>query len=88
MNGDFHVFKRMFTEISAYSTVVTPSNAKTEVAKAIQMAKDYQKPVYMMVADDHANEPITEKEAEDILRFKTDKETFAQAMRHIEKKSK
>ncbi len=86
MNGDFHVFKRMFTEISAYSTVVTPSNAKTEVAKAIQMAKDYQKPVYIMVADDHVNELVTEKDGEGIVPFETDKETFAQAMRHIEKK--
>ncbi|WP_099302011.1 alpha-keto acid decarboxylase family protein [Bacillus sp. Marseille-P3800] len=88
MNGDFGIFKRMFAEISAYSTVVTPSNARTEITKAIQLAKDYQKPVYLMIADDLTNESILEEETNSIEAFETDQQTLAQAIRHLDVKLK
>ncbi|GAF17507.1 LOW QUALITY PROTEIN: pyruvate decarboxylase [Bacillus sp. JCM 19046] len=85
MNGDFYVFKRMFEEISAYSAVLTPENAAIEIPKAIQIAKEKKKPVYLMVADDLVTERIVEREAKfDILQ--EDKQSFDDAMNHVKER--
>ncbi|MBM7841221.1 indolepyruvate decarboxylase [Alkalihalobacillus xiaoxiensis] len=85
MNGDFYVFKRMFEEISAYSAVLTPENAAIEIPKAIQIAKEKKKPVYLMVADDLVTERIVERETKfDILQ--EDKQSFDDAMNHVKER--
>lgn len=82
MNGDFHIFKRMFEEISAYSAVLTPENATIEIPKAIQIAKEQKKPVYLMVADDLVTEKVFDREAK-VDAFQEDEQSFKEAFHHV-----
>lgn len=52
MDGDFDVFRKVYEPITAYTTVLTPENAAREIPKAIQIAKEKKKPVYLSVAID------------------------------------
>ncbi len=51
-------FRNMYEQITAYSAVLTPENAKIEIPAAIQIAKEKKKPVYLVVADDLVTKPI------------------------------
>ena len=57
MDGNFDVFRNMYEQITAYSAVLTPENAKIEIPAAIQIAKK-KKLVYLVVADDLVTKPI------------------------------
>ena len=48
----------MYEQITAYSAVLTPENAKIEIPAAIQIAKEKKKLVYLVVADDLVTKPI------------------------------
>ncbi|GGN97907.1 alpha-keto acid decarboxylase family protein [Saccharibacillus kuerlensis] len=61
MDGDYDAFRRVFEPISAYTAVLTPSNAMAEIPKAISIAKRTKKPVYLSVALDLVQQPLSTK---------------------------
>lgn len=58
MDGNFEVFRHMYEHITAYSVKITADNAGTEIPKAIQIAKEKKKPVYMDIPFDEATKPV------------------------------
>ncbi|WP_242218484.1 alpha-keto acid decarboxylase family protein [Bacillus cereus group sp. BfR-BA-01380] len=62
MDGNFDVFRKVYEQITAYTAVITPENAKIEIPAAIRIAKEKKKPVYLVVADDLVNKPIKFRE--------------------------
>ena len=48
MDGNFDVFRNMYEQITAYSAVLTPENAKIEIPAAIQIAKE-KKSLYILL---------------------------------------
>ena len=61
LNGDFDVFRQMYTHLCAYTAILTPENAEQEIPTAIRIAKQKRKPVYLMVADDLVTKPIVRR---------------------------
>lgn len=62
MDGNFDVFRKVYEQITAYTAVLTPENAKIEIPAAIRIAKEKKKPVYLVVADDLMTKPIKVRE--------------------------
>ncbi|WP_052255983.1 alpha-keto acid decarboxylase family protein [Salinicoccus sp. YB14-2] len=60
MDGNFEVFRHMYEHITAYAVKITADNAGTEIPKAIRIAKEKRKPVYMDIPFDQVTEPIGE----------------------------
>ncbi|MBJ8106415.1 MULTISPECIES: alpha-keto acid decarboxylase family protein [Bacillus cereus group] len=58
MDGNFDVFRKVYEQITAYTAVLTPENAKIEIQTAIRIAKEKKKPVYLVVANDLVTKPI------------------------------
>ncbi|PGO21585.1 thiamine pyrophosphate-binding protein [Bacillus cereus] len=58
MDGNFDVFHKVYEQITAYTAVLTPENAKIEIQTAIRIAKEKKKPVYLVVASDLVTKPI------------------------------
>ncbi|MFK4330426.1 indolepyruvate decarboxylase [Bacillus sp. RC240] len=58
MDGNFDVFRKVYEQITAYTAVLTPENAKIEIQTAIRIAKEKKKPVYLVVANDLVAKPI------------------------------
>ncbi len=83
MDGDFHVFRRMFEEISAYSAILTQENAAFEITIAIQVAKEKKKPVYLMIADDEVMDELMPRE-EEWTGISTSEKPFQEALSHAE----
>lgn len=70
MDGNFEVFRHMYEHITAYAVKVTTDNAGTEIPKAIRIAKERRKPVYIDIPFDQVTEPIGE-----IKRHEADEKT-------------
>jgi indolepyruvate decarboxylase len=58
MDGNFEVFRHMYEHITAYAVKVTKENAGTEIPKAISIAKEKKKPVYLDFPIDQVTEPV------------------------------
>ncbi|PGL05476.1 thiamine pyrophosphate-binding protein [Bacillus cereus] len=85
MDGNFDVFRNMYEQITAYTAVITPENAKIEIPAAIQIAKEKKKPVYLVVADDLVAKPI-KKHVESIRpRPTSNLKTLHAALNHVHK---
>lgn len=51
-DGNFNHFKKIYAEVSAYQTILTPTNAQSEIDKALSQAYLYKKPVYIGIPED------------------------------------
>ncbi len=58
MDGNFEVFRHMYEHITAYAVKVTKDNAGTEIPKAIRIAKEQKKTVYIDIPIDQVSEPV------------------------------
>ncbi|MEE6200583.1 MULTISPECIES: thiamine pyrophosphate-binding protein [Bacillus] len=85
MDGNFDVFRNMYEQITAYSTVLTPENAKIEIPAAIQIAKEKKKPVYLVVADDLVTKPIKNRVEPTQQRPTSNLKTLHAAVNHVHK---
>ncbi|MDO3373968.1 thiamine pyrophosphate-binding protein [Bacillus paranthracis] len=85
MDGNFDVFRNMYEQITAYSAVLTPENAKIEIPAAIQIAKEKKKPVYLVVADDLVTKPIKNRVELTQERPTSNLKTLHAAVNHVHK---
>ncbi|KFL63297.1 hypothetical protein DJ50_4579 [Bacillus cereus ATCC 10876] len=85
MDGNFDVFRNMYEQITAYSAVLTPENAKIEIPAAIQIAKEKKKPVYLVVADDLVTKPIKNRVEPTQQRPTSNLKTLHAAVNHVHK---
>lgn len=85
MDGNFDVFRNMYEQITAYSAVLTPENAKIEIPAAIQIAKEKKKPVYLVVADDLVTKPIKNRVEPTQERPTSNLKTLHAAVNHVHK---
>ena len=85
MDGNFDVFRNMYEQITAYSAVLTPENAKIEIPAAIQIAKEKKKPVYLVVADDLVTKPIKNRVEPTPQRPTSNLKTLQAAVNHVHK---
>lgn len=85
MDGNFDVFRNMYEQITAYSAVLTPENAKIEIPAAIQIAKEKKKPVYLVVADDLVTKPIKNRVEPTEERSTFNLKTLHAAVNHVHK---
>ena len=83
LDGDFDVFRKVYSHITEYATTITPENAATEIPKAINIAKDTKKAVYILLAMDTVNKPIISKES-NIEKKQTSQKSLQAAIEHIE----
>ncbi|CAM3955482.1 alpha-keto acid decarboxylase family protein [Alkalicoccus chagannorensis] len=58
MNGDFDVFRRIHSELSAEAVQVTPENAAETIPRVIQLALEQRQPVYLDIPQDTAKAEI------------------------------
>ncbi|SDI63870.1 alpha-keto acid decarboxylase family protein [Natribacillus halophilus] len=58
MNGDFDVFRKVHEHITAYAVKITADNAGIEIPRAIRIAKENKKPVYLDFPMDQVLEPV------------------------------
>lgn len=84
MDGDFDAFRRVYEPISAYTAILTPDNAMAEIPKAISIAKRTKKPVYLSVALDLVQQPLTMKEPK-LEEAKTNESSLKSASKHARK---
>lgn len=85
MDGNFDVFRNMYEQITAYSAVLTPENAKIEIPAAIQIAKEKKKLVYLVVADDLVTKPIKNRVEPTEERSTSNLKTLHAAVNHVHK---
>ena len=83
LNGDFDVFRQMYTHLCAYTAIVTPENAEQEIPAAIRIAKQKRKPVYLMVAIDLVTKPIVQRVVPEEKKVATNKPALEAAIQHI-----
>lgn len=83
MDGNYDVFRKVYEQITAYTTVLTPENAKIEVPAAIRIAKEKRKPVYLVVANDLVTKPIKFWNAPVLKRPMSNLKTLQAAASHV-----
>ncbi|WP_090691684.1 thiamine pyrophosphate-binding protein [Bacillus sp. 166amftsu] len=83
MDGNFDVFRNMYEQITAYTAVLTPENAKIEIPAAIRIAKEKKKPVYLVVADDLVTKPIKTRVEPTPQRPTSNLKTLHAAVNHV-----
>ena len=59
-DGDYGHFRRAYEEFTVYDTVLSRTNAKNEIDKALSMAMLYKKPVYIAIPEDIVTTDIEE----------------------------
>ncbi|MCZ8520420.1 MULTISPECIES: alpha-keto acid decarboxylase family protein [Paenibacillus] len=82
LDGDFGVFLRVHEGLTAYTAVLTPDNAAAEIPKAIRIAKEGQKPVYLVVAIDLVEQPVVQREEELQEENQTNRSSLEAAAAH------
>lgn len=85
MDGNFEVFRHMYEQITAYAVKVTKDNAGTEIPKAIRIAKEEKKPVYIDIPIDQVTEPVGEIKTP-ISEAKTDDKKLESALAHAKER--
>ncbi|SFC00556.1 indolepyruvate decarboxylase [Bacillus sp. 491mf] len=83
MDGNFDVFRKVYEQITAYTAVLTPENAKIEIPAAIRIAKEKKKPVYLVVANDLVTKPIKSRKEPVPPRPTSNLKTLQAAMDHV-----
>jgi indolepyruvate decarboxylase len=82
LNGDFNVFKKIYSNITEYATTITVENAIIEIPKAIEKAKQTKKTVYLLISTDIVSQPIMKK-ALSIEQIQTNPNSLKSALEHI-----
>jgi indolepyruvate decarboxylase len=82
LNGNFDVFRKCYEPITAYTAILTVENTAFEVPKAIQIAKEAKKPVYLLLATDIANRPMINRDIY-IDKKQTDQNSLQAAVNNI-----
>ncbi|TDF98000.1 alpha-keto acid decarboxylase family protein [Paenibacillus piri] len=83
LNGDFDVFRQMYTHLCAYTAVLTPENAEQEIPTALRIAKRTRKPVYLMAAIDLVTKPIVKRTVPEEKQAATSQPALEAAVQHI-----
>ena len=83
LNGDFDVFRQIYSHLCAYTAILTPENAELEISAAIRVAKQKRKPVYLMVAIDLVTKPIVRHVVPEGKKIATNKHALEAAIQHI-----
>ncbi|SOC39115.1 alpha-keto acid decarboxylase family protein [Salinicoccus kekensis] len=85
MDGNFEVFRHMYEHITAYAVKVTKDNAGIEIPKAVRIAKEKKKPVYIDIPIDQVTEPVGEIETS-VSEEKTDDKNLESALAHAKER--
>ncbi|MCL6457415.1 MAG: alpha-keto acid decarboxylase family protein [Gorillibacterium sp.] len=83
LNGDYDVFRQMYTHLCVYTAILTPENAEQEIPAAIHMAKQKRKPVYLVVAIDLVTKPIVQRAIPAAMPGMTSQPALHAAIQHI-----
>jgi indolepyruvate decarboxylase len=83
LNGDFDVFRKVYEHLTEYTATITPANAAFEINAAIQKAKETKKPVYLLMADDIANQAIMNRDV-NLNKKHTNQNSLQAAIQHID----
>ncbi|MCD2137113.1 alpha-keto acid decarboxylase family protein [Salinicoccus halitifaciens] len=87
MDGNFEVFRHMYEHITAYAVKVTKDNAGFEIPKAVRIAKEKKKPVYIDIPIDQVTEPVGEMETSE-SEEKSDDKNLESALAHAKERMK
>ena len=82
MNGDYSVYKNIYENITEYTALITKDNAQIEIPTAIQKAKEMRRPVYLVIAIDVVNQPVTIREVT-LSKPQTNQNSLQLAANHI-----
>lgn len=82
MNGDYSVYENMYKNITEYTAVITKDNAEIEIPTAIEKAKEMKRPVYLVIAIDVVNQPVTKREVS-ISKPQTNQNSLQLAINNI-----
>ncbi|KPU44831.1 indole-3-pyruvate decarboxylase [Oxobacter pfennigii] len=52
LDGNYDVFRKIYESVTAYTAAITAENAEIEIPRAIEIAKNMKKPVYLVFALD------------------------------------
>lgn len=81
MDGNFDVFRKMHEHITGYAVEITAENAGIEIPKAIRIAREQKKPVYLGFPMDQVLEPVGPSRDEDEeIGMATDSEALHDAV--------
>lgn len=83
MDGNFEVFRHMYEHITAYAVKITVDNAGTDIPKAIRIAREKKKPVYIDIPFDQVTEPVGDINAP-VPAEKTDSKQLEAAVKQAE----
>lgn len=75
-DGNFNHFKNMYAEVSAYQTILNPTNAQQEIDKALSQAFLYKKPVYIGIPEDIVTTEIDVTSATEPTQIFTNKDNL------------
>ncbi|UZW14716.1 thiamine pyrophosphate-binding protein [Clostridium pasteurianum] len=82
MNGDYSVYENIYKNITAYTAVITKDNAQIEIPTAIKIAKEMKRPVYLVIAIDVVDQPVTKREI-NLLKPQTNQNSLQLALDNI-----
>ncbi|GKU28381.1 alpha-keto acid decarboxylase family protein [Clostridium folliculivorans] len=82
LDGYYDAFIKIYENITAYTAVITKENAEIEIPKAISIAKDTKKPVYLLIAIDVAEQKVTTRSLVTTEK-QTDEKSLKSAIDHI-----
>ena len=57
-DGKYDIFQRMVAPAYCAQAFITPQNVASEVERLIAAARYYKRPVYLVIPEDYANEPV------------------------------
>lgn len=83
MDGNYEVFRKVYQNITEYTANLTPENAEIEIPKAIRIARESKKPVYVMVAIDLVTKPIVTHKLEEPEPAHSNQKSLQAALAHI-----
>ena len=83
LDGDFDVFRKVYEHITEYTATITVENATLEIPKAIKIAKETKKTVYLLFATDIVSKPIVRKDSQ-LQNKQTCQKSLQAAVQHIE----
>jgi indolepyruvate decarboxylase len=83
MDGDYDVFRKVYEPITAYTAMLTPENAEMEIPKAIRIARQLKKPVYLAVALDLVMKPVVRRNGQTAEPAKTNGYSLQAAIAHV-----
>ncbi len=80
--ADYNIFCEMYSNVTAYSVILSMENAQEEIEKALSVAYNEKKPVYIGLYDDLCCKPINIT-SETFEPLKSNKKTLNDAINHI-----